>query len=311
MISKLNIINVYAYGRKGSNEGLLYGKFNIVLKNGNNVVVELARPISDKFKIEYFDELTNKMKRTTIELTDYIPISDKIRIRKIPLDIKKFFKPKIKSIYFDSEIKSIKYNQRTQKKYPPSFIFDPFTGEKLIWKKIDKSVVVVAGEGIQKEPSKHDMQVMVDLLEYSGAWNQSTAPIVIDYLNPSVSAEAWIESTNFHLSKLRVLYLKMNASLILFENEIFRKLYSPFVANYKAKLDAFTELHSAIAAGNSKRAQDAHIALKLAAREGQRIAKEFIEVFREYIDPEVLRKIFLERFEAADRAMKLEVEKLN
>jgi hypothetical protein len=171
------------------------------------------------------------------------------------------------------------------------------------------SSVVAAGERMQRGASNHDIQVMADFLEYSGAWNQSTGPIVRDYLDPSVFAEAWVESTNFHLSELRGLYLKVNASLILFENKIFRKFYSPFVANYKAKLDALTALHIAIAGGDAKGAQDAQIALNLAAKEGQEIAKEFIEALRNYIDPEVLRKILRERAEAAARAIKPDTEK--
>ena len=43
------------------------------------------------------------------------------------------------------------------------------------------TIVVAANKQMQKDPSKHDINVMADFLEYSGAWNQSTGPIVRDY----------------------------------------------------------------------------------------------------------------------------------
>ncbi len=67
-----------------------------------------------------------------------------------------------------------------------------------------------AGENIQKKISKHDIEVMCDFNEYSGAWNQSTGPIVRDYLDPSVTAADWVERTKSDLSRW-----KMGSSLLL------------------------------------------------------------------------------------------------
>ncbi len=42
------------------------------------------------------------------------------------------------SIIFSGEAGRLKYNSNTQSYYPPDYIFDPFTGEKLAWKNPEK-----------------------------------------------------------------------------------------------------------------------------------------------------------------------------
>lgn len=165
------------------------------------------------------------------------------------------------------------------------------------------------GENIQKKISKHDIEVMCDFNEYSGAWNQSTGPIVRDYLDPLVTAPNWVERANTNLSKLRGLYLKMTVSLLMFESDSLQKIYTPFVANYKAKLDALTALHIAVATADVDGEAKAQIALNAAGKEGQRFAREFLKSLRDHIDPEELRRIFRERADAAARAIEPEGKK--
>jgi len=50
----------------------------------------------------------------------------------------------------------------------------------------------------------------------------------------------------------------------------------------------------------------AQIALNLAGKEGQKLAREFLKTLRDHIDPEELRKILRKRAEAAARAMEPE-----
>ena len=166
-----------------------------------------------------------------------------------------------------------------------------------------------AGERLLKKPSEHDFKVMCDFFEYSGEWNQTTGPMVRGYLDPLVTAPDWVEKSNTYLSKLRGIYLKMTASLLMFESEAFLNLYNPFVTNYKAKLDALTVLHMAVAAADIEGEAKAQIALNATGQEGQRLAREFLKALRDYIDPEELRRVLRERAEAAARAMKTEGKK--
>jgi hypothetical protein len=163
--------------------------------------------------------------------------------------------------------------------------------------------IIAAGEEGRKPISKHDIDVMCDFNRYSGEWNQSTGSIVRDYLDPSVLAENWIKKANAELTKLRALYLKMNASLQLFENDALRNLYDPFVINYKAKLDALTALHIAVAAGDVEGVKNAQVAINSAAQEGQRLSKDFLHALRGHIDPNELERIFRERAKAAAQAI--------
>jgi len=112
------------------------------------------------------------------------------------------------------------------------------TGILIICTFVMMTSFAVAGEGMKRKPSEIDTKVMCDFLEYSGSWNQSTGPLIRDYLDPLVSPQDWVERANTHLTRLRGIYLKMTASLMMFEDDAFRKQYAHFVQNYKDKLDA-------------------------------------------------------------------------
>lgn len=41
---------------------------------------------------------------------------------------------RFRAITFEPELGRLRYNQRTKQFFPPDYIFDPFTGEKLVWR---------------------------------------------------------------------------------------------------------------------------------------------------------------------------------
>ena len=68
----------------------------------------------NEIKIEYYDEFTNNVKTKVIELEN------------------------IKRIVFNDTLGNMKINKETGDIFPPSYIFDPYTGEELVLYDTDK-----------------------------------------------------------------------------------------------------------------------------------------------------------------------------
>jgi len=139
--------------------------------------------------------------------------------------------------------------------------------------------------------SSHDYEAIVNYSKATHSWNIAVAPLIRDYLDPNVSADAWVSDARPIIAEVRKIYASMFATVVSIQDTGLRKIIMQVVTNYKAKLDAMTALHLAVAAGDAEAAQSASNALSQAASEGSVLALSLMDRIRPYVDPDTLQAV--------------------
>jgi len=119
-------------------------------------------------------------------------------------------------------------------------------------------------------------------------WNRNAAPVVRDYLDVNVPADRWAEEASTHIGELRAVAIEMELTVYLIQDQGIRKTLQDLTANYRAKLDALSALHFAVAQGDPEAEQSALLALSEASAAGKELGQALLDRGRPYIDPQVL-----------------------
>lgn len=105
------------------------------IENLGNRVFRLTNKADAQFQIEnaitWTETFGSSGTPSAINYYYYDPISQsEQRIRLGTVEVRN----NINTITFSSEVGRLKYNPKTKQFFPPDYIFDPFSGEKLVWK---------------------------------------------------------------------------------------------------------------------------------------------------------------------------------
>lgn len=119
-----------------------------------------------------------------------------------------------------------------------------------------------------------DAQLLHDMRTYSSRWNQILTPIVNDYLDPNVSAAAWVADAGPAIGQLGETLTAMRALVIQIEDTEVRTQVDPLLENYQRKLEAFSRLVYAVSDGDAVSERRALTELDAAAQEGVALAEE-------------------------------------
>lgn len=146
--------------------------------------------------------------------------------------------------------------------------------------------------------SDADLETIATLRNYTSRWNTSAAPLMRDYLDPTVSAEQWVIDAGDHIDGLSAAYMHFSAAVQALEDPALRTKYEVFVKNYGRKLAAIHALRHAVARQDPDGESVAIKEVGEAALEGRDLAVELLESMRPYIDPDQFRQLAIE---SADR----------
>jgi hypothetical protein len=95
-------------------------ELNVKFTSGTEANVILGDWIYRCFDVEHLEELTKSVKRSPITIGENRNNANVL----------------VRSIVFARDSGKFRYNPRTNTYFPESFIYDPYTGEKLMWKDI-------------------------------------------------------------------------------------------------------------------------------------------------------------------------------
>lgn len=108
-------------------EGLIRVKgvtLSVHLRNGEDVDTELSDYLLNDFRARYVDELTGKSDTAKVSIVETF----------YECEVKRLL---VRMISFDETLQEIKYNPRTNELYPPQYVFDPRSGERLASKTLN------------------------------------------------------------------------------------------------------------------------------------------------------------------------------
>jgi len=117
-------------------------------------------------------------------------------------------------------------------------------------------------------------------MELTGRWNEVSAPIVLQYLDPEVAAEDWVEAAKPVLGEMREILVLMKSEALLFPKCRYRDTcLSPLVESQGRKLDAFTRLHGSVSNMDEESELAAQATIQeIAAEQSVLISKMFDEL---------------------------------
>ena len=196
-----------------------------------------------------------------------------------------------------------------QKKFEIRSIEDIPNGESLVWNEngylnFSKSGIYESGvrvSGIQgherMQEEQWEIQTAGTLFEgldlddfsrvetvmgFTGRWNEVSAPMVIQYLDPEVSAEQWVKDASPVLAELREILAQMKSELILFPKSSFRDSYlAELLRTQGEKLDAMTQIHKAVSQGDQEAELLAQEVIQGIADEQKELILGFFDQMRE------------------------------
>ena len=132
-------------------------------------------------------------------------------------------------------------------------------------------------EGTTPEaPSASDEELMEELREHTSSWNEVLAPVVADYLDPNVDADAWVVEAGPLFSELEPKIRAMGDIAAQLSDQLVRRDLFEIIQNYQAKLAAFSALVNAVSAGDGDAERQAQIDLNEASQAGTQLAQEFM-----------------------------------
>ncbi len=137
--------------------------------------------------------------------------------------------------------------------------------------------------GAEAALSAHDQKVLADLGRYPGQWNAAAQPLVADYQDPNVTAEAWVASARGQVDDMRSAVQGFERQVLGIQDAGVRSTLQPMVENYKRKLAAVVSLWNAVADGDSDAETAATDELTSAGQEGQELAADFLGRLRPYM----------------------------
>jgi len=134
----------------------------------------------------------------------------------------------------------------------------------------------VQNRATPEAPSVSDADLMEELQEHTGSWNEVLAPVVADYLDPNVDADAWVAEAGPLFAELEPKIRAMgNIAAQLSDQQLRRDLFE-IIQNYQAKLAAFSALVNAVSASDGDAERQAQIDLNEASQAGTQLAQEFM-----------------------------------
>lgn len=152
--------------------------------------------------------------------------------------------------------------------------------------------------GATSSLSEQDGRIIDGLGEHSSRWNEAAGPFVRDYLDPNVDAHEWVDAAEAQVAEMRNAVIGFQADVMAISDPGVRSVFEKFANNYRAKLDAVTRLHNAVAGGDPAAEEIAGAGLQAAAEEGQELATSLLDNLRPFVDPEDLTTLL--RDKAAD-----------
>jgi len=156
----------------------------------------------------------------------------------------------------------------------------------------------VLAKAVGSEPKgviAQDYETAAAFMELTWEWNRAVAPIVRDYLDPNVSAEAWVKSSTAPMGQLRAVHVQMTAAVLGIKDDQLRNVFQEFCENYRSKLDAMTALQNTVARGDEAGEEQAKVVLAEASARGTELATSFLERLRPYVDEKELADVLRKR----------------
>lgn len=117
--------------------------------------------------------------------------------------------------------------------------------------------------------------------------NRATAPLMRDYLDPSIDAQQWLESSKGHLAKVREVYLKQQTDCARLADSGARATITPIVDLHKQMLDLWQLVQNAIAKGDTDLEATLMRTLRATGLKKQEVAMPIFHRMREAIGPGV------------------------
>lgn len=143
--------------------------------------------------------------------------------------------------------------------------------------------------------SDSDVETIAGLEAHSTRWNETVAPIVKDYNDPTIDASTWVAETGPQLRVLQGIVTKLDGEVLGISDSGVRDVFSFPVENYKQKLAALTSLVNAVATGDAAQETEATADLQTAAADGREWGLNFLDELRPYIDPDELARLLKEK----------------
>jgi hypothetical protein len=151
--------------------------------------------------------------------------------------------------------------------------------------------------------SQHDIDAVGRLSGLSREWNTTVAPLIRDYMDPTVSAEAWVQASRQQLAGLRSVYTRYYAIVMSMEDEGIRSSAQELANNYKDKLAALVSLQHAVSVGDADAELAAQVGIQTAAQEGQELGMALIARMRQIIPADSVEAWLTESADAVNKAM--------
>jgi len=113
-----------------------------------------------------------------------------------------------------------------------------------------------------------DYHRIEEFMGLTGRWNEVSAPMVLQYLDPEVGAEDWVKSAQPVLAEMREIHSLMKMEVALFPPSPFRDEYlSVLVESQGRKLAAMTGIHTAVYDGDVEAETEGQAAIQEIADE--------------------------------------------
>jgi hypothetical protein len=97
-----------------------------------------------------------------------------------------------------------------------------------------------------KTVSKNDYLILVRWLGYGDEWNKASTPIIRDFMDKSVSAEAFLETSATQLRELTAVLYRMRTDFRVIKNDGAKKQLATYVQIHDEGYMMYRELHEAV-----------------------------------------------------------------
>lgn len=148
--------------------------------------------------------------------------------------------------------------------------------------------------GAEEPLSGHDEAVFSTLHDHLRRYNHAYLPLLIDYLDPGVSARKWVRTAGGHIREMRLAATAMRTDIVSVEDDGLRGTLLPLADVLEDEVAAFTELRLAVAGLDIEAERRAMRQVRAASEERRRVGAEWFDRLRPYVDAATIEQILRE-----------------
>lgn len=131
--------------------------------------------------------------------------------------------------------------------------------------------------GASESVSDSDLNIVDNLDQFTSKWNEAATPLVRDYLDEGVSADAWLETAKSTLGDMDSARAGLRRAIESIKDSGLRATFTPMADNYDAKFNAVSALREAVRTGDADAEKAAADRVTQLGQEGQRLASALLD----------------------------------